>query len=470
MKSALDSIFTGKTVSLLGAGVSNMPLARVVAPLCARLTVRDKKSPEELGSVADELVSLGAQLITGDDYLADIDEDLVFRSPGIRPDLDELNAARARGSFITSEMELFLSLHPCPVYAITGSDGKTTTTTLTSLLLKPDGKVFLGGNIGEPLLYRFDKITPDDVVAVELSSFQLMTIDAPIEVAAITNITPNHLNWHTGMDEYIEAKKKILSHCGRAVLNYDNDATREIAEELQKTATPVTFFSLAPLPDGVLRECDSAVWLENDTIFSFFPEEGKVKIMTRADIKLPGLHNTANYMTAIAVTHGMTSIEHIREVAGSFGGVEHRLEFIRELDGVTYINGSIDSSPTRTAAALSALADRPVVLIAGGYDKHIPYEPLADAVFSSTVHTIVLTGDTAEAIRKAIENHPDYAKKCAEGFKMIMNSDFDSALTDAKNAARAGDTVILSPASASFDHFKNFEERGRRFKALVNAL
>ena len=363
MNSALEKIFSGKSVSLLGAGVSNMPLARIVAPLCTRLTVRDRKPPEELGDSARELVSMGAKLITGDSYLSGIDEDLVFRSPGIRPDLAELNAARERGSVVTSEMELFLSLHPCPVYAITGSDGKTTTTTLVSLLLQPKGTVFLGGNIGEPLLYRYEKIGAQDAVAVEVSSFQLMTVDAPIDVAAITNITPNHLNWHTGMDEYIKAKKNILAHCGRAVLNYDNDVTRAIAEEMQKTNTPVTLFSLSPLPDGLLRECDSAVWLENDTVFSRFPGEEKTKIMTRRDIKLPGMHNTANYLTAIAVTHGMTSTEKIREVASSFGGVEHRLEFIRELDGVTYINGSIDSSPTRTAAALSALSDLSLIHI-----------------------------------------------------------------------------------------------------------
>ena len=470
MNSVIEKLFSHKSVSLLGAGVSNMPLASLLSPICSSLTVRDKKSPEELGENAQKLVSLGAKLITGDDYLKNIDEDIVFRSPGIRPDIDELNKARERGSLVTSEMELFLSLHPCPVYAITGSDGKTTTTTLTSMLLQPDGKVFLGGNIGEPLLYRHEKISPEDAVAVELSSFQLMTVDAPIDVAAITNITPNHLNWHTGMDEYIAAKKKILSHVGRVVLNYDNDVTREIAFDLQKTDTPVTFFSLSPIPDGTLRPCDSAVWLDGEKIFSRFPSEELTEIMTRADIKLPGMHNIANYMTAIAVTHGKTTVERIKEIARTFGGVEHRLEFVREKDGVTYINGSIDSSPTRTAAALSALSDRPVVLIAGGYDKHIPYEPLADAVFSSTVHTAVLTGATAEAIKNALVTHAEYAEKAKDGFRIIMNPDFDSAVTDAKNAAHPGDTVILSPASASFDRFKNFEERGRHFKSLVNAL
>lgn len=473
MKIALDDLFRGKSVSLLGAGVSNMPLAGAAAPSAAKLTVRDKKSPEELGEAAEQLQRLGAELITGDAYLAGIREDLVFRSPGIRPDLPELTDAVAHGSVLTSEMELFLSLEPCPVYAITGSDGKTTTTTITSLLLEAGlGKehVFLGGNIGEPLLHRYPKITADDVVAVELSSFQLMTVDAPVEVAAITNMSPNHLNWHTDMDEYVWAKKRLLAKCGRAVLNYDNDLTREAAFEMQKTDTPVTFFSLAPIPAGVLRGIDSAVWLEDGVIYSDFPGEGVREVMKRSDIRLPGIHNTANFMTAIAVTHGKVSYDDVRTVAQTFGGVEHRLEFVRELDGVTYINGSIDSSPTRTAAALSALDDRPVVLIVGGSDKNLDYAPFAETVFASTVHTLVLTGATMEKVYAAVTEAPGYADAAAKGLKIVKNPSFDGAVEDARAAAKAGDTVILSPAAASFDAFPNFMVRGRHFKELVMAF
>lgn len=470
MSDKFTEIFSNRSVTLLGAGVSNMPLAEIAAKSAKSLTVRDKKSPEEMGENAEKLYSLGATLITGEKYLENIREDLVFRSPGFRPDLPELIDAEKHGSILTSEMEAFLSLHPCTIYAITGSDGKTTTTTLTSLLLKAgdNGEVFLGGNIGEPLLHRYPLIKPTDSVAVELSSFQLMTVDAPVDVAAITNIEPNHLNWHMDMDEYIEAKRKILTHAGRAVLNYDNRITREIGEAVQKnTDIPVTFFSLKPLPDGILRPIDSKAWLENDTIFTYFPNDGKREIIKRSDIRLPGMHNTANYITAIAVTYGKASAEEIKNVARTFGGVEHRLEFVREVNGVSYINGSIDSSPTRTAAALSAINDRPVVLIAGGYDKKIPYEPLADAIFSSSVHTVVLTGATAGKIRAALESHELYGKR---ELKIIENSDFDGAVIAASKAAEAGDTVILSPASASFDSFPNFEVRGNRFKALVNEL
>ncbi len=461
-----EEYFKGKSVSLIGAGISNIPLAHELVKVCSSVTVRDKKSRTELGDTADTLEKEGVHLLLGDEYLAEIHEDVVFRSPGIRPDIPELSEAVERGSVLTSEMEFFLSLEPCRIYAVTGSDGKSTTTTLTSLMLESGNeyRTFLGGNIGKPLLDRYAEISPSDSVAVELSSFQLMTIDAPIEVAAITNVTPNHLNWHTSMDEYIQAKKRILCHASRAVLNYDNDVTRSIAEETAKTSTPITYFSLSPIPDGVLRECDSKVWLENDTIYACFPDCGTVEIMSRGEIKLPGMHNTANYMTAIALTWGRTTIENIRDIARTFGGVEHRLEFVREIDGVSYINGSIDSSPTRTAAALSAIYDRPVVLIAGGYDKHIPYEPLADAIYSSSVHTVVLTGDTAATIKKALlahKKHPD------SSLKIVDADTFEDAVRLARENAHSGDTVILSPASASFDRFKNFEERGKYFKKII---
>ena len=465
----LSEIFMNRSVSLLGAGVSNMPLAKIASKNSAKLTVRDRKSPDELGENGKMLIQMGAELVTGDGYLSNITEDIVFRSPGIRPDLPELCDAVSRGSHLTSEMEMFLSLRPCPVYAITGSDGKTTTTTLTSLLLRKgtDGSVFLGGNIGEPLLHRLPLMKESDSVAVELSSFQLMTVNAYIDVAAITNIEPNHLNWHTDMDEYIWAKKNILSRCGRAVLNYDNRITREIGLELQKTSTPVTFFSLKPIPDGILRDIDSAAWLENGVIYTLFPGDGKREIINRSDIRLPGMHNTANYITAIAVTYGKVSAHQIREIAQTFGGVEHRLEFVRKKNGVTYINGAIDSSPTRTAAALSAVNDRPVILIAGGYDKNIPYAPLADAILSSSVHTVVLTGATAEKIKAAITEHDGYSQK---KLKILCDSDFDNAVMIASKNASEGDTVLLSPASASFDQFKNFEVRGNYFKKLIMEL
>ncbi len=464
--------FQNQTVTLLGAGISNMPLAQFLIDRGATVTVRDRKSPEELGERAETLRSLGCTLITGEAYLQNITENYIFRSPGIRPDIPELVDAITRGSHLTSEMECFLSACPCPVYAVTGSDGKSTTTTITHLLLSAAHKSFLGGNIGEPLLHRLPQIQPDDRVAVELSSFQLMTIDAPVAAAAITNVTPNHLNWHTDMAEYIAAKKRILRHAGRAVLNYGNAVTRQIGEEIQRdNGIPVIFFAREPIPRTALRSVDGAIYIEDNAIVTEFAGDEKRYLMTLGEIKLPGLHNAENYMTAIALTWGQCPVESIIETAKTFGGVEHRLEFVAEKNGVTYINGSIDSSPTRTAAALSAIPERSIVLICGGYDKHIPFAPLAEAVLSHPgVHDLVLTGATAGMIERAMTDDPRYAARVEGGFRMTVVPDFDDAFHTAAAKAKPGDTVLLSPACASFDAFPNFEVRGRHFKSLVHAL
>lgn len=307
---------------------------------------------------------------------------------------------------------------------------------------------------------------------MELSSFQLMTIDAPVAAAAITNVTPNHLNWHTDMAEYIEAKKRILRHAGRAVLNYGNAVTKQIGEEIQRdNGIPVVFFAREPIPQSVLRPIDGAIYIENGAIVTEFAGDEKRYLMTLDEIKLPGLHNAENYMTAIALTWGQCPVEAIVETAKTFGGVEHRLEFVAQKNGVTYINGSIDSSPTRTAAALSAIPERSIVLICGGYDKHIPFAPLAEAVLAHPgVHDLVLTGATAEMIMRAMTDDPQYAVRVENGFHMTVVPDFDDAFRMAASRAKPGDTVLLSPACASFDAFPNFEVRGRHFKELVHAL
>lgn len=464
--------FRNQNVTLLGAGISNMPLAEFLIARGATVTVRDRKSPEELGERAGKLRSLGIRLITGEDYLKNITENYIFRSPGIRPDIPELRDAAARGLHLISEMECFLNACPCPVYAVTGSDGKSTTTTITHLLLSAKHHSFLGGNIGTPLLHRLPQIYAEDRVAVELSSFQLMTIDAPVAAAAITNVTPNHLNWHTDMAEYIEAKKRILRHAGRAVLNYGNPVTRRIGEEIQReNGIPVVYFAREPISHTALRPIDGAIYIEDGAIVTAFAEDAKRYLLKLDEIKLPGLHNAENFMTAIALTWGDCPVEAILDTAKTFGGVEHRLEFVAEKDGVIYINGSIDSSPTRTAAALSAIPDRSIVLICGGYDKHIPFAPLAEAILRHDgVHDLVLTGATASMIETAMTEDPRYAVRTENGFRMTVVPDFDEAFHTAVTKARPGDTLLLSPACASFDAFPNFEVRGRHFKDLVHAL
>ena len=469
-----ENEFAGKTVALIGAGVSNMPLVPFFISRGAAVTVRDSKSEDNMGEKAERIKEYGARLIAGDGYLDGLSEDVIVRSPGIRPDIPEFEAAVAKGSTLTSEMELFLSHTRCKVWAVTGSDGKSTTTTVLSKLLEGGaGRTYLGGNIGSPLCHLYPEMTEDDRAAVELSSFQLMTVDAPFEAAIVTNVTPNHLNWHTGMDEYIAAKERILRRAKRAVLNAGNEVTREMGK---RCSCPVTWFSRDPIDGAILRDGDSAIYPENGMIVKREKRGEPIPVLSLSDILLPGLHNAENYMAAIAAAGDCADAEKIKKVASTFPGVEHRLEFVREKDGVRFYNGSIDSSPTRTDAALSALCgsapDRPVTVILGGYDKKIPFGPLADAVLGrDLVVRAVLNGATADAIDEALRAHPLYEKRIADGsFEVLREPSFGDAVLAAAREAKEGETVILSPACASFDQFENFEERGKRFKEIVTGL
>ncbi|MBQ4574523.1 MAG: UDP-N-acetylmuramoyl-L-alanine--D-glutamate ligase [Clostridia bacterium] len=448
------ALVAGKRVAVIGVGISNRPLIDMLLGAGAIVTARDRKTREKFPA-ADELEALGVTLILGEEYLEDIDEDILFKAPGIRSDKPELKAALERGAMLTSEMEVFFELCPAHIFAITGSDGKTTTTTLTAKLLEAAGhRVFLGGNIGRPLLPLVGEMTPDDFAVVELSSFQLHCMKQSPEVALITNVSPNHLDWHTGMDEYIEAKKTIFRHQRedmRLVLNYENEITREMAKE---AAAEVTYFGHNTI--GEPQHAHEVI--ERDGVISLDGE----RILDCDDILIPGRHNAENYMAAIAATAGYVSPEVVRELASSFGGVEHRCEFVRELDGVRYYNSSIDSSPTRTAAALSSFKSR-VIVICGGYDKQIPFEPLGYTL-SRHAKTAVLTGATAGKIKEALIACPEYSAGLPE---IIEAGCFEGAVEAARAAAVPGDVVILSPACASFDAFANFEERGNRYKEIV---
>ncbi len=461
--------FSGKRCDVLGIGVSNIPLIRMLAGVGAIVTARDKKT--DIGEVKGELEALGVSLVLGDDYLLGIDGDFVFRSPGIRPDVYEIAGAVKNGSVLTSEMELFCSLTKANIIAITGSDGKTTTTTLTHRFIDAElkkrgcGKAYVGGNIGTPLLSEYSNMTESDYAVLELSSFQLMDMCPHPVRAAITNVTPNHLNWHTGMDEYTEAKTNIFDAKTSLVLNADNENTMKIARKCQNSVTlfSSTKHSFCEIADGI-ENCERAVYL-SDGYITVSDGRDERKLFLASDILIPGKHNVENYMTAIALTFGLVSTEIYEDIAKSFGGVEHRLELVRVLDGVKYYNSSIDSSPTRTAAALSAVEGGKVV-ICGGYDKGFDFSPLAKTL-CDRARCVVLTGATAEKIMRAIE---EYTEHGSSGLKVLRAEGFADAVLMAHREARGGESVILSPACASFDAFKNFEERGRTFKALVLAL
>ncbi len=455
--SVFKDFVKGKTVALAGVGVSNLPLVEFFVKLGAKVVCCDRKTEDKFDKKTLEVLKKNSTAIyLGEDYLEHFDGcHIILRSPGIRYDRPEFVSAVKKGAVLTGEIELFLSLCPCKTIGITGSDGKTTTTTLIYEILKQSGKkCFLGGNIGAPLLDRIEQISKDDVAIIELSSFQLHNMRVSPDVAVITNITPNHLDYHTDYQEYIDAKKNVYVHSdseSTLVVNYDNELTKNIGES--NNISKSVFFSKQKL-DG------DNVYLYKDVIY-----RGTDPVVKVSDIKIPGIHNVENYMAAIGAVGNMVSCEDVYNVAVNFGGVAHRMELVREKDGVKYYNDSIASTPTRTAAGLRA-CDRKVVLIAGGYDKHISYEEFGD-VIADCVKYLVVIGQTGSAIKTSAETA---LKKRGESIPIVTCETFEDAVNTAHKAAAEGDYVILSPASASFDMFKNFEERGNIFKELVNSL
>lgn len=441
-----------KKIAVVGIGVSNLPLIRLLAKSGCDVTACDKRDEKALGELYSELSSMGVKFKLGESYLEGLEFDVIFRTPGLHP--MHLETAKAAGAFVTSEMEAFFALCPCKIIAITGSDGKTTTSTLISELLKAEGyTVHLGGNIGTPLLCNVPQMQEGDIAVLELSSFQLHSMNCRPDVAVITNISPNHLDVHPDYEDYQFAKKSIFlkqTEADRLVLNLDNELTAACASEAQSS---VSFFSRKAEVEKGCCVRDEAIYLNGE------------HIVDKKDILIPGEHNVENYMAAIAATEGMVSAETIRSVAMSFGGVEHRIELVRKLRGVRYYNDSIASSPTRTVAGLKSFPEK-VILIAGGYDKHIGFEPLAEEAVKS-VKALYLCGHTAEKIKAAVEAAEGFD---AEKLPVIVMEDFTETVLAASAAAEEGDVVILSPACASFDKFKNFAERGKRFKEIIGGL
>ena len=449
----------GKRIALIGMGRSHLPLIPLFTKYGATVVACDKRDREALGEIAEKAIADGAILSVGEHYLDGLDVDIALRTPGMRYWCDELNALREKGVQITSEMEIFFDICPCRIFAITGSDGKTTTTTIVSEMLKAEGySVHLGGNIGKPLLPEIETISPDDVAVAELSSFQLISMHQSPDIAVVTNLQPNHLDIHKDMQEYIDAKKNIILYQNnkqKAVLNLDNEITRSFASECKGE---VAFFSR--------REAvGNGAFLDGETVV-YNDHGSKTEVLDIRDIRIPGMHNVENYMTAISAVWGVVSLDNIRKVAKEFAGVEHRAEFVRELDGVKYYNDSIASSPTRTASGTLSLYGFKIILIAGGYDKHLDYTELG-GVICDKVKVAVLMGATADKIETAIRSSARYRE---DNPVIIRVKDMAEAVAAAHEAAVAGDIVSMSPASASFDLYKDFDARGKHFKALVNAL
>ena len=455
LKNYLENL-KSKNVAVIGIGVSNVPLIRLLRGAGIAVTACDKKGRAALGAIADELESIGCTLRLGENYLEGLSEDVVFRTPGLHPRY--LEDAKSRGCMITSEMEVFFDVCPCPIISVTGSDGKTTTTTMIAGLLRAAGKtVHLGGNIGRPLLADTESIKETDFAVVELSSFQLMTMQKSPRRAVLTNLSPNHLDVHTDMEEYIRAKSVICDYQQEGdlfVTNLDVEITRALAHKVKGEHAFFTRQQSAVEGKGCfLRE--NAIWYSDG--------ENERCVLPIKDILLPGVHNIENYMAAICAVQDLVDDEIIRSYARTFGGVEHRIELIRNRRGVRWYNDSIASSPSRTIAGLNSFAEK-VILIAGGKDKGISYEELGPVV-NEHVKLLILCGATAGVIRESVLQAENYA-----GLEIVEVDDYTSAVAFADENSGSGDVVILSPASTSFDRFKNFEERGRVFKDLVNGL
>ncbi|MDE7122277.1 MAG: UDP-N-acetylmuramoyl-L-alanine--D-glutamate ligase [Oscillospiraceae bacterium] len=458
-KSFFDMLRT-KRVAFIGTGVSHTELIRKFRQKEIPITVCDKRSADQFQDVYNELSELGVKFMLGEQYLDSLtDFDIVFRTPGMYYNHPALVKARQAGVVITSEMEVFFDLCPCQIYAVTGSDGKSTSTTLIAEILQASGrKVYKGGNIGKALLPLIEEITEQDVAVVELSSFQLISMRKSPDVALITNITPNHLDVHGTMEEYTESKTNLIRHqnaFSRTVLNYDNQGTRDLQELVRGK---LNWFTRQAIPDrgAFLRDDGMLCYIENQEI---------TPVLHKDQIRIPGMHNVENFLGVIAALWGEVEIAEIVTVAEHFGGVEHRIEFVREVNGVKYYNDSIATSPTRVLAGLRSF-DQQIIVIAGGYDKKIPFEPMAETV-CNRVKLLILTGVTADKIRKAVTEAKNYDP---EKIRILQVDSMEEAVETASREAQSGDIVTLSPACASFDRYPNFEVRGKHFKDLVKQL
>ncbi len=450
-----------KKVAFVGLGVSHRDLVPIYIEKGAKVFVCDKRNYDEMDTeLCDRLKKLGVVFELGENYLDNLSEmDVVFRTPGMNYFTPQLKQAKDNGVIITSEIETFFELCPAPIFAVTGSDGKTTTTSIIAEFLKRSGKrVHLGGNIGTPLLPIVDSIEVSDIAVVELSSFQLISMRTSPTVAVITNIAPNHLDVHKDMDEYISAKTNIIKYqsgYGRTVLNADNEITDSLSDMVKGELCK---FSIKhPVGYGAYLSENGDILIARDSL--------SVRVMNKKDIKIPGMHNVENYLAAISAVIDFVDVPDIVTVAREFEGVEHRIELVRELDGVRWYNDSIASSPTRFIAGLGAF-DQKLIVIAGGYDKKIPFEPMGIPSIQK-VKTFILMGDTAQKIEDVVRATPGFEES---GMKIIRVENMQQAVEIARKQATYGDVVTLSPACASFGLYQNFEYRGRHYKQLVNNL
>lgn len=454
-----NKFLDGKKVAIIGMGVSNFPLLDYFYDKNAKVTVFDRNNLSD--EIMEKINRYRYEVETGSDNLSRLHGfDIIFRSPSALPTTPEFVKEIEQGAILTTEIEMVIKLAPCKVIGVTGTEGKTTTTSIIAEIIKKTGRrCFLGGNIGKPIFTELDKITPEDIIALEMSSFQLMDMKVSPEIAVVTNMYPDHLNVHKSYEEYQEAKKCIFKNqdeSGIIILNKDNEITRKFADDI---SNKIIYFSSK-------EKLDNGYFYDEDSKSIKYAVNGKqTEIIKKSDIKLRGIHNYENICAALATTETIASRENQIEAISEFTGVEHRLEFVKEIDGVKYYNDSIGTSPASTIAGLNAF-DENIILLAGGSDKGLDYTEIGEKI-AEKVGTLILTGPTAEKIQQATQNALEKLNKHVE---IIHCKDLQEAVKTAKKVAKAGDIVLLSPASASFDAFKNFVERGNKFKEYVFEL
>ena len=455
-----ENFIKSKNVAIIGLGVSNIPLIDYMYEKNAKVTIFDNREESEIeNDIISKIKNYGFVFVGGEDNLSKLNGfDIIFRSPSCLPTKEELVKEEERGAIITTEIEMLMKLAPCKIIGVTGTEGKTTTSSIIYQIIKQSGKTcYLGGNIGNPIFTKLKDITEEDIIILEMSSFQLMGMEVSPNISLVTNIYPDHLNVHKDMEEYIDSKKNILKFQNSEdiiVLNYDNEITRSFSNDAK--GKTIFFSSKHILTDGYIYNTETGD-IE-------YYENGKSTIlMNKKDIKLRGIHNYENICAALAVTSSIVNFETQKIAIESFIGVEHRLEFVREIEGVKYYNDSIGTSPASTIAGLNAF-DENIILLAGGSDKGLDYKEIGEKI-AEKVGTLILCGPTSEKIEEA-------TKKALNGknIEIFKVENMEEAVQQAKKSAKRGDIVLLSPASASFDLYKNFAERGNIFKEIVNKI
>lgn len=455
-----NTYLKNRKVAIIGLGVSNSPLLDYLYKQGAKVTAFDNRTIEQIPKeMMDKITRYTFEFSFGETNLTKlIGFDLIFRSPSCMPNQPALEEEEKRGAIVTSEIEMLMEMAPCKIVGVTGSDGKTTTTSLIHAILTEAGyHCYLGGNIGTPLFTKLEEMVPEDMIVLELSSFQLMNMKISPSIAVITNVSPNHLNIHHSYEEYIDAKKNIFKNQdenGIVVLNYDNEITKACAPEANGR---VVFFSGTQkldngiiLDGNVIKECEDRL---------------RKHILSTNTIHLRGRHNAENVCAAIAATKSLVDTEIMVKAIQNFAGVEHRIEFVCELEGVKWYNDSIGSSPTRTIAGLNSFEEE-IILIAGGYDKNLDYEPIAKPIVQN-VTALILMGQTADKIYHAVTKELEKTKKELDIYHCQTLA---QTVATANEIAKPGQVVLFSPASASFDLFKDFEDRGNQFKELVRKI